>query len=345
MFVFLPPIAGFISDVFGYKRTMVSTAVLESVFMFMYAFVRSYVELFAVRIFQEAMIIVLLIAGLSYVELFAVRIFQALIGAILSASFLHFASTYAKRAGVYIGLLRFSQALGMALGSLVVFLFPVKQVRVFILIASILCLMPVSAAMLNEYSEPRKHINLRNVLQCVISGDLVFYYACALANTLTVSILFSYIVVYMIESFDLDLSIYALIIFMTTMTFGISSVVAGKISDKYPRESGFVGTIGIMISIILIVTSNNIIYIVFGLILFEGLSAFAYNPLYVVLSKRLPDEVRGTGINVADTLLNISFIALPILEIVAKRCGYVMLLFIPLLVCIFALATISIVEN
>ena len=195
MFAFLPPVAGFISDVFGYKRTIVSTAVLESVFMFMYAFVR------------------------SYVELFAVRIFQALVGVILSASFLHFASTYAKRAGIYIGLLRFSQALGMALGSLVVFLFPVKQVRVFILIASILCLMPVSVVMLGEYCEPRKHVNLRNVLQCVISGDLVFYYASALANTLTDSILFSYIVVYMIESFEIDISTYALIIFMTTIKY------------------------------------------------------------------------------------------------------------------------------
>ena len=91
---------------------------------------------------------------------------------------------------------------------------------------------------------------------------------------------------------------------------------------------------------ILIIASNNILNIVFALVLFEALSAFAYNPLYVVLSKRLLGEIRGTRINVADMLLNISFIVLPILEVVAKRYGYVILLFIPLIVCISSLATV-----
>jgi len=199
--------------------------------------------------------------------------------------------------------------------------------------------MPLSSITLSEKSERSTKVKYSRVLKYVLRRDLVFYYLCALANMLSVAIIFSYVAVYMIEEFGLYRSTYAIIVFLLTTTFGVSSVFAGKFCDKSAMLSGLVGTVGILISAILMIISGALVHLVLALILFEILSAFAYNPLYVVLSKRLPENVKGSGINLADTMLNISFLVLPALEFIVESYGAKSALLLPVIISILAIVS------
>lgn len=298
-FTVLSPVAGYISDRVGYRRTIVVAAISESLLIYFYVFVR------------------------SYAELLVVRVLQAFLGVILSASFLHLASKYAERTGVYIGILRAAQAFGMALGPLLVFVLPTCTLGEFLEIAALLCLAPLSVILLEEPKTLRQeygNIKLK-VIKFVMRKELIPLYLCTISEIFAASIVFSYIVVNAIELFNLSQRAYGFILFVVLSTFGISNIFASKIADSHPIESAIIGVYMIAVSTYLITISKTLETFLISIIIFEITSALAYNPLYVQVSKILPDEIKGIGINSVDAIINLTFVTLPILEIVAKNYG------------------------
>jgi len=211
MFIFVPPIAGYLSDVMGYRKTIAVATIAESALILAYNL------------------------ATNYSELLIIRVLQAFFGTVLSASFLHVSSIYARKTGVYIGYLRFAQAMGMALGSLIVALFPGFTEETLIIIATILCLAPLLSILLGEIEESEVKVRRSYVFRYVLRRDLLYYYLCALANIVSISIMFSYVVSYMIEQYRLTRQIYATILFLATTIFGMSSIVASKLCDRAPR--------------------------------------------------------------------------------------------------------------
>ena len=257
----------------------------------------------------------------NYQELLFIRILQALFGVLLSASFLHLASTYAKQTGTYIGYLRVAQALGMAAGPLLVFIISTFSHKEFILLSSFLCLAPLSALLLEEPRVQRDNVKVTHVIRYITRKELVPLYLCAISEVFSVSIFFSYIVVGAIEKFNIPQRTYAFILFIAISVFGIASVPASKLSDRYPYQSAVFGSLLIALFTYMIFISNNIVLFVLFFVAFEAISAFALNPLYVVASKIIPDEMRGTGINLVDAIVNTTFFILPFLEILAENYG------------------------
>ena len=291
-FTMLSPVAGYISDRIGYRRTIVVAAISESLLIYFYVLVRSYTELLVVSV-------------------------------ILSASFLHLASKYAERTGVYIGILRAAQVFGMALGPLLVFVLPTCTLGEFLEIAALLCLAPLSVILLEEPKTLRQeygNIKLK-VIKFVMRKELIPLYLCTISEIFAASIVFSYIVVNAIELFNLSQRAYGFILFVVLSTFGISNIFASKIADSHPIESAIIGVYMIAVSTYLITISKTLETFLISIIIFEITSALAYNPLYVQASKILPDEIKGIGINSVDAIINLTFVTLPILEIVAKNYG------------------------
>jgi len=242
---------------------------------------------------------------------------------ILSASFLHLASKYAERTGVYIGILRAAQVFGMALGPLLVFVLPTCTLGEFLEIAALLCLAPLSVILLEEPKTLRQeygNIKLK-VIKFVMRKELIPLYLCTISEIFAASIVFSYIVVNAIELFNLSQRAYGFILFVVLSTFGISNIFASKIADSHPIESAIIGVYMIAVSTYLITISKTLETFLISIIIFEITSALAYNPLYVQASKILPDEIKGIGINSVDAIINLTFVTLPILEIVAKNYG------------------------
>ena len=290
----LTPIAGYITNSLGYRRTIIIASIVESLCILLFIWAR------------------------SYHSLFTVRFIQAFFGVLLSASFLHLASYYAKRSGAYIGFLRGAQALGMAFGSLVVIVLCGVPFNYLIMLASIFCLTPISAILIKD-EPPKESFNVRKVRSSILRRDLLPYYIFALTEILSVAILFSFFNVFLIEEFALELRTYAIIMLTAVSLFAISSVIAGRLVDRHPMTCGVFGACGIAISLSLILILNGLIELIFAFLLFEVVSAFAYNPLYIVVSKRVSEDVRGFAINFADFLVNLSFLTLPLIEILAKN--------------------------
>jgi len=165
-FAFFSPVAGRISDYFGYKKTIVIAAIIEALLLSMYVLVS------------------------NYMELLIIRMLQALFEVLLSASFLHLASTYAKRTGIYIGYLRIAQALGMATGPLLVFVISTFSHKEFILLSSFLCLAPLSTLLLEEPETNRDGKDGMHIIKYVTRRELVPLYLCAISEVFSVSVLF-----------------------------------------------------------------------------------------------------------------------------------------------------------
>jgi len=296
-FTFFSPIAGYLSDKIGYQKVIASAAICEALLIYLYNIVN------------------------DYMQLIILRILQAFFGVLLSASFLHLASTYAKKTGLYIGLLRAAQSLGMALGPLIVLLFAQLSIREFIILASILCLAPISSAFLRTEIVRDKALPISKVSKFILRKSFLPFYLCTLAEVMSVSIIFSYIVVDIIERYNLTPNTYAIIIFCAISAFSIASVFVGRISDRYPEYSATFGVFSMSICILIMLMSNTLFSLILAFIMFEIVSAFAYNPLYIVISKELPEEIKGFGINLADWIINLSFLILPFLELLAAKFG------------------------
>lgn len=147
---------------------------------------------------------------------------------------------------------------------------------------------------------------------------------------------FSYIVVGAIEKFNIPQRTYAFILFIAISMFGIASVPASKLSDRYPYQSAVFGSLLIALFTYMIFISNNIALFVLFFVAFEAISAFALNPLYVVASKIIPDEMRGTGINLVDAIVNTTFFILPFLEILAENYGIYFMLVPAIIISLFS---------
>ncbi len=323
--LFFSPIAGYISDNFGYKNTIVFATITGALLLFSFTLVK------------------------NYMELLIVRIVQALFGVLLGASFLHLASAYAKRNGIYIGYLRIAQAFGMAAGPLLVFIISTFSHKEFMLLSAFLCLAPFSALLLEEPKTNKTNIDGMRVIKYIIRRELIPLYLCTISEVLSVSVLFSYIVVGSIKKFNISQRMYAFILFVTISTFGIASVLASKLSDRYPHQSAIFGSLMMAIFTYLIFISNDIFLFVTFFIAFEAISAFAFNPLYVVASKIISDEMKGMGINLVDAIVNTTFITLPFLEILAENYGLyftlVPTIFISLLSSIYALINLVLLKR
>lgn len=297
MFCAIPPLAGFISDRLGYRRVALVATVLHAGLLISYSVVS------------------------TYDMLVAVRIAQAVAGIFLSATFLHIASDLARRSGVYIGILNAARTLGYASGPLVVLLLPLP-VRELIVLAGLVALAPLAVVLLSE--PPRRRLGaLRHVsraFSAILKREFIPFYLCTFAEILAFGVVSSYIVAELVDVYNLTVREFALVTFVLTSLFGVFSVPASNLADRRPTLSASLGALMIAVSLGLAVFACDLLSLLACLALFEIFSAFAFNPMYVVVSKRLPDSVRGLGINLADVLVNTGFLALPAMEVIA--CAY-----------------------
>lgn len=317
----LSPFMGWLCDRYGLRRVLVTTALFLSLTTTLY------------------------LAVSSLTALVVVRVLHAVATELLIASSLALASHVTSHYGLGIGVLRAAQGLGIGLGPLLAgALSVVLGLDPVLLVAAVLALAPLTCLTLSpEVVQVRRaHLftkALRTVLRYFSPTWLTPVLTTAVAQAVSFTILTTYYTAYLTVELGLSPWEYGLFLVAECLGFSLGSLVSEYLYEKYRYSTLTVSTILLGVLYYLLSQVTAVLSIIVLVTPLGFLSALIFNPLYVECARRLPEEVRGTGVNLVDTIVNLSCGSVALLEPLMQVLTYRYSVLVPVAVLLTAALT------
>lgn len=297
----ISPFSGWLCDRFGSWRILFLSAAMASILTLSYLLVH------------------------DIIQLTIIRVVHALVGSFVTASSLAIASWVTSHGGVGMGFLRLVQGLGIALGPIVAGLLSAYGYGYTFAIASLLAATPILAIKLGRTAARRGILPpwtaFRKASSIIWCRHIVALLPPAIGEVLIFAIILTYYTSYLVIYMGYTEIEYGLFLTLEAASFGIGSYISEYIYRSIGYLTAALGCLGLILGSLML--WNPLLKLaVFAAAIVIGLSSsLSLNPVYIEVSHRVSDDIRGIGINVLDMIINLWFLAIAPMEIFINIVG------------------------